>query len=144
MIFCFFLLLSSRSFWLVTFWIVDFVIARIAALPIFSRIWLEIVSFIACLISCCTCEVFADVKTTSKSSLRSMYVTVVSTDVVEWMTMLYCCDWFSFLEGKCWSTNAELNERSFVAVHDFLIFSDVIALCRACWYISRKFVLSIE
>ncbi len=132
MIFCFFLLLSFRSFRLVTFWIVDFIIAHIAALLIFWRIWLEVVSFIACLISCCTWEIFADVRTTSKSSSESMYVTVVLTDVVEWMTMLYCCDWFSFLEEKCWSTNSELNEKSLVAVHDFLIFSDVIASCRVC------------
>ncbi len=142
--FFFFLLLSLKSFWLMMFWIVDFIIAYIAALFIFSRIWSEIVFFIACLTSCCTWEVFADVKMTSKSFLRSMYVTVVLKDVVEWITILYCCDCFNFLKEKCWSTNAELNERKFVSVHVFLIFNDVIASCWVYWYISRKFVLSIE
>ncbi len=65
---------------------------------------------------------------------ESMYVTVASKDVVERMTMLYCCDYSSFLTGgKCWSTKAELNDRSSVAVHAFLIFSDVIASCRVSW-----------
>ena len=94
--------------------IVDFVIAHIAALLIFWRIWLEIISFTACLISCCTWEVFADVKTTFKSSLTSMYMTVVSTDVVEWMTMLYCCDWFNFLDrliALSWIIEVESSSR---------------------------------
>ncbi len=59
-------------------------------------------------------------------------MTVVSADLVEQMTMLYCCDCFSFLKEKCWSTNAKLNERSFITVHDFQIFNDVIALCWVC------------
>ncbi len=131
MIFFFFLLFNSRSFWLITFWIVNFVIACIVALLIFWKIWSEVDSSIACLISCCTWEIFADVRTTSKSLSESMYVIVASKDVVERMTMLYCCDCSSFLtEEKCWSTKTELNDRSSVAVHVFLIFSDVIVLCR--------------
>ncbi len=98
---------------------------------IFWRIWSEVDSSIACLISYCTWEIFADVRTTFKFLSESMYVTVTSKDVVECMTMLYCCNCFSFLtEEKCWSTKTELNDRSSVAVYDFLIFSDVIVSCR--------------
>ncbi len=62
-----------------------------------------------------------------------MYVTVASKGVVKRITMLYCCDCFNFLtEEKCWSTKTELNNRRLVAVHAFLIFSNVIASCRAC------------
>ncbi len=60
-----------------------------------------------------------------------MYVIVALKNVVEHMTMLYCCDCFSFLtEEKCWSTKIEQNNRSSVAVYVFLIFSDVIVLCQ--------------
>ncbi len=60
-----------------------------------------------------------------------MYVTVVSKGVIKRIIMLYYCDYSSFLikKEKCWSTNAKQNDKSFVAVHVFLIFSDVIASC---------------
>ncbi len=62
-----------------------------------------------------------------------MYVTVTSKGVIKRIIMLYYCDYFSFLtEEKCWSTNTELNDKRSVAVHIFLIFSDVITSCRAC------------
>ncbi len=63
-----------------------------------------------------------------------MYVTVVSKDVVKRIIMLYCWDCSSFLTGeeKCWSTNVKQNDKSSVAVHAFLIFSDVITSCWAC------------
>ncbi len=66
--------------------------------------------------------------------LESMYVTVALKNVVECMTMLYCCDCSSFLtEEKYWSTKTELNDKSSVAVYVFLIFSDVIVLCWVSW-----------
>ncbi len=63
-----------------------------------------------------------------------MYVTVTLKDVVKRIIMLYYYDYFSFLteKEKCWSTNTEQNDRSFITVHVFLIFSNVITSCRVC------------
>ena len=63
-----------------------------------------------------------------------MYVTVTSRDVIKRIIMLYCCNCFSFLteEEKCWSTDVKQNDKSFIIVHVFVIFSDVITSCRAC------------
>ncbi len=62
-----------------------------------------------------------------------MYVIVILKGVVKRIIMLYYCDYFSFLtvKEKCWSTNVKQNDKSSVAVHAFVIFSNVIASCRA-------------
>ncbi len=62
-----------------------------------------------------------------------MYIIVTLKDVIKRIIMLYYCNYFSFLtEEKCWSIKTELNDKRFVTVRVFLIFSNVIISCRAC------------
>ncbi len=62
-----------------------------------------------------------------------MYVIIALKDVIKRIIMLYYCNYFSFLtEEKYWSTKTKLNDKRFIAVHIFLIFSNVIISSRAC------------
>ncbi len=60
-----------------------------------------------------------------------MYVTVALRGLIKRIIMLYYCNCSSSLiEEKCWSIKAERNDKSFIAAHVFLIFSNVIISCR--------------